>query len=66
MTKYLIYADGVDKPIRKLKRENEAISFASDFRNLADYGVMTVVRDTDADGRYVWDHGAGSWEKIEE
>lgn len=65
VTKYLIYADGA-KPIRKMKRENEAIAFASDFRNLSEYGCMTVVMVTDNSVKYVWDHEAGSWEVMEE
>ena len=66
MTKYLIYADGEKKPIRKFKRENEAIMFASDFKNLADYGCMSIVMDTDSNGKYIWDHEAGSWEMMED
>lgn len=66
MTKYLIYADGEKKPIRKFKRENEAIMFASDFKNLADYGCMSVVMDTDSDGKFVWDHEAGAWQRLKE
>lgn len=66
MTKYLIYADGEKKPIRKFKRENEAIMFASDFKNLADYGCMSVVMDTDSNGKFVWDHEAGCWETMED
>lgn len=69
MTKYYVYADDIGKPgtlrqIKKFKREFEAIDFASDFRNLADYGDMTVIMSTDND-QYVWDHGAASWEKME-
>lgn len=66
MTKYFVYADGEKKPIKKCKRENEAIMFASDYKNLANYGCMSVVMETDSDGKYVWDHEAGSWEPMEE
>ncbi len=66
MTKYLIYADGEKKPIRKCKHENEAIMFASDYKNLADYGCMSIVMDTDADGKYIWDPEAGAWKAMED
>lgn len=66
MTKYFVYADGEKKPIKKFKRENEAILFASDYKNLANYGCMSIVMETDSDGKYVWDHEAGSWEAMEE
>ena len=27
---------------------------------------MTVVMDTGADGRFVWDHEAGAWQRLKE
>lgn len=65
MTKYLIYADGERKPIRKFKREYEAIEFASDFRNLADYGCMTVVRHQDDGSEDSWNMQNATWENVE-
>lgn len=61
MTKYYIYAENAKKPIRKMKRENEAIMFASDFKNLANYGCMSVIMEADNGSKYTWDHEAGSW-----
>ena len=66
MTKYLIYVENEKKPLKKFKREYEAIDFASDFRNLADYGCMQVVMETDSDGCYVWDTQDAVWLKMEE
>lgn len=66
MTKYFVLCENEKKPLKKFKREYEAIAFASDFRNLSEHGCMTVVMDTDADGRFVWDHDAGAWQRLKE
>ena len=61
MTKYVIYADGDNRPVKKLKRENEAINFITDMRNLAAYGYLTLVRESDSEDDAVWDNLAGAW-----
>ena len=61
MTKYFIYGEGNKKPIRKTKHENDALMFASDFKNLQQYGCMTVVREEENDGRQTWDPDLMAW-----
>lgn len=45
MIKYEVYADGENRPIKKLKREYDAINFVNDVRNLARYGCLTLVKE---------------------
>ena len=65
MTKYYIYGEGNKKPIRKTKHENDALMFASDFKNLQQYGCMTVVREEENDGRQTWDQDLMAWINME-
>ena len=60
MTKYIVYAELQEKPIRKFKREYDAVDFVTDFRNLADYGCMTLIMESDS-GKYIWDRDLGDW-----
>jgi hypothetical protein len=65
MKKYFVYADnasGKSIQIKKCKHEYEAMSFATDIKNLAEYGCMTVIMKTD-DGDYVWDALSDVWNK---
>lgn len=64
MTKYFIFAEGSKKPIRKFKHQYEAVNFATDFRNLSEHGCMTLVMETDNDGRYIWNEQNDGWEKV--
>ena len=66
MTKYYIYGEGSKKPIRKTKHENDAMLFASDFKNLQQYGCMTIIRDEENDGRQVWDPDTMAWINMED
>jgi hypothetical protein len=61
MTKYLIYDENNKKPIRKTKHENDAFLFVSDFKNLQQYGCMTVVREDDDGSRCAWDADSKAW-----
>lgn len=63
MTKYEIYADGDNRPVKKLKREYDALNFISDVRNLARYGCMTLVRESDDGETMVWDEMNSVWKK---
>ena len=63
MTKYLIYAEDEKKPVRKMKRDYEAIDFSEDVRNLQRYGCMSVVKVVADGGRYVWNSETSVWEK---
>ena len=65
MTKYFIYGEGNKKPIRKTKHENDALMFASDFKNLQKYGCMTIVREEENDGRQIWDPDLMAWINME-
>lgn len=65
MTKYFIYGEGNKKLIRKTKHENDALMFASDFKNLQQYGCMTVVREEENDGRQTWDPDLMAWINME-
>lgn len=65
MTKYIIYAEDDKRPgkqvqIRKAKREYEALDFVTDMKNLAKYGCMTLVMDSDGK-EFVWDEETRSW-----
>lgn len=64
MTKYVIYADGDNRPVKKFKRQNEAISFVSDVRNLATFGYLTLVKEQDDAEDCVWDNLACEWRKV--
>ena len=66
MTKYYIYGENEKKPIRKTKHENDAMLFASDFKNLQQYGCMTIIREEENDGRQVWDTDAMAWINMED
>jgi len=61
MTKFEIYADGDNRPVKKLKREYEAINFVSDMRNLARYGCLTLVRSSDEEDPMIWDPQSNLW-----
>ena len=62
--KYLIYEEGGKKPIRKTKHENDAILFVSDFKNLHQYGCMTVICEDDNGIRSQWNPDTKTWEDI--
>lgn len=66
MTRYLIYGESDRKPIRKTKHENDALLFASDFRNLQRHGCMTVIREDDDGNRQRWNSEISAWESSEE
>lgn len=66
MEKYLIYGEGTKKPIRKTKHENDAFMFVSDFKNLQQYGCMTIVREDDSGNAQVWNNELKAWESMEE
>lgn len=61
MIKYYIYGEGNKKPIRKTKHENDAMLFVSDFKNLQQYGCMTVVREDEEGNRQLWDNESKAW-----
>ena len=61
MTKYEVYAEGDNRPIKKTRREYEAIGFACDLRNLARYGCLTLIREADDGSVSVWDNLDGTW-----
>ena len=64
MIKFEIYADGDNRPVKKLKREYEAINFVSDMRNLARYGCLTLVRSSDEEDPMVWDPQNCVWKPV--
>lgn len=66
MTRYLIYGESDRKPIRKTKHKNDALLFASDFRNLQRHGCMTVIREDDDGNRQRWNSEISAWENSEE
>ena len=66
MEKFLIYSEGDKKPIRKTKHENDAFNFVSDFKNLQQYGCMTIIREEENDGRQMWDSDLMAWVAMEE
>lgn len=49
MMKFYIYGESQRKPIRKTKHENDALLFVNDFKNLQQYGCMTIICE-DEDG----------------
>lgn len=65
MTKYMIfvqdeYEPDKEVPLKKIKREKEAIAFVGDVTNLKKYGCMSLVKETD-DGRYKYNEENGEW-----
>lgn len=70
MVKYIIYAEDDDNPgsqivVKKIKNsEFEALGFISDMKNLSIYGCMTVVKQTDDKGEFVWIPQDLRWEPI--
>ena len=66
MVKYILYGEGNKKPIRKTKHENDAFLFASDFKNLQQYGCMTIVREDEDGNRQTWNDELKAWENMEE
>lgn len=71
MTKYIIYAEddynpGEQVQVKKTKRENEAIDFIGDFKNLQRYGCMSIVRTADDGTRARWNGETAVWEPLEE
>lgn len=60
MTKYLVFAEGQKKPVRKFKNEYDAISFISDVRRLSEYGCMSLKMETDG-ASFVWDEALSDW-----
>ena len=66
MTKYFIYGEGNKKPIRKTKHENDAFLFASDFKNLQQYGCMTIIREDDDGVSSTWNDDLKAWESTED
>ena len=65
MVKYYIYGETDKKPIRKTKHENDAFLFTTDFKNLQQYGCMTIVREDDDGIRQVWNSETLAWENKE-
>lgn len=61
MVKYFVYGEGNKKPIRKTKHENDAMLFATDFKNLQQYGCMTIIREDDSGVREIWDNEIKAW-----
>lgn len=66
MTKYLIYGEGNKKPIRKTKHENDAFLFISDFKNLQQFGCMTLIRENDDGSKQTWNTDLSAWENMHE
>lgn len=66
MNKYFIYGENLGKPIRKTKHENDAMMFVSDFKNLQQYGCMSIVCEDDEGNRQQWDADSKSWVAMEE
>ena len=63
MIKFLVFADGDKKPLKKFKHESEAFSFVKDIRNLQRYGCLSVERITD-DDRCTWNRESAVWESV--
>lgn len=66
MSKYLIYGEGLGKPIRKMKHEHDAMLFVSDFKNLQQYGCMSIVSEDEEGHRQQWDADSKAWITMEE
>lgn len=66
MTKYLIYGETSRNPIRRTKHENDAMIFASDFKNLQRYGCMTVIQESDDGRSFRWDADTKAWIAMED
>ena len=70
MNKYMIFVEdeyepGVQRQLKKVKREREAVDFISDPRNLKMFGCMQAVCESDK-GRQVYNPDTGEWELTEE
>ena len=75
MTKYIVYAVDDEnpvvngstsyKPIKKFKREFDAVMFVENVKNLAKYGCMIMVKQTDSDGSYTWNPDTMQWERTD-
>lgn len=61
MVKFFVYAEGSKKPIQRKKHESDALLFISDFKNLQQYGCMTLVREDDSGERQVWNNELKAW-----
>lgn len=66
MCKYYVYGEGLGKPIRKTKHENDAMLFVTDFRNLQQYGCMSIICEDDDGFRRQWDPETKAWVTMEE
>ena len=69
MIKYIVYArDDSNRQytVKKIKREYEALDFITDMKNLGRYGCMDLVKETDSDGRFLWDSEISSWVRTED
>lgn len=69
MTKYIVYAYDANNRkqlVKKIKRENQAIDFINDIKNLSQYGYLTLEMESDEGGNMVWDGDSGKWEPINE
>ena len=62
MTKYIVSTEDC-KQLKKIKRENDAISFVTDVKNLAQYGSMSLTKITD-DGKFIYVNDTGEWRKV--
>ena len=74
MTKYIVYAIDEDhpvidgesyRPVKKFKRENEAMMFLEDVKNLSRYGCMIIIKETGDGASSVWKPDMMAWEKTE-
>ena len=65
MVKYLIYGENSKKPIRKTKHENDAMNFITDFKNLQQYGCMTVYCEDDMGQIMQYNAETRAWEASE-
>lgn len=66
MTKFVVYSDGDNRPVKKCKRERDGISFVTDIRNLAAYGYLTLVKESDAGAPCVYDTLTNTWRPLAE
>ena len=66
MCKYLIYGENMGKPIRKTKHENDAMLFVSDFKNLQQYGCMSIICEDDEGKRFQWNADSKAWVSMED
>lgn len=61
MIRYLIFGEGSKKPIQRKKHETDALLFVNDFKNLQQYGCMTLIREDDSGERQIWNNDAKAW-----